>query len=165
MTVLVQSGPKVCSFRTLSRSSGIFLNCPPLYHLCSPVALMQQCCKIVTPGVFTFCSRFVRSCFVHVLFQCCNFATGVAHLSHLVSFTFCSTVAKMSHCCKNVTVAKLPQTPRVCKLLSCCLSPFWGEILNICHFVTIGHLRLSYTPLTKLQKTCIIVLNTTAYAR
>ena len=74
-------------------------------------------------------------------------------------FTFCSSFAKLS------------QTPRVCKLLSCCLSPFWGEILNICHFVTIGHhwsplvtighLRLSYTPLTKLQKTCIIVLNTT----
>ena len=146
MTVLVQSGPKVCSFRTLSRSSGIFLNCPPLFHLCSPVALVQQCCKIVTPGVFTFCSRFVRSCFVHVLFQCCNFATGVAHLSHLVLFTFCSTVAKLSllqkcHCCKIAT-----DPPRVQIVIMLFVSILGGnfEYLPLCHhwspLVTIGHL-------------------------
>ena len=120
------------------------------------------------------CSRFVHVLFVHVLFTFCSSVATLQQVLHICHTWFCSRFVRLlqnCHCCKNVTVAKLPQTPRVCELISCCLSPFWGEILNICHFVTIGHhwsplvtighLRLSYTPLTKLQKTCIIVLNTT----
>ena len=125
------------------------------------------------PPLFTYCTRatVLQNChtwLVHVLFTFCSSVATLQQVLHICHTCFCSRFVRLvqnCHCCKNVTVAKLPQTPRVCELISCCLSPFWGEILNICHFVTIGHLRLSYTPLTKLQKTCIIVLNTTAYAR
>ena len=119
---------------------------PPLFTWCIRATVLQNCHTWRVHVLFTYCSFMFCSRFVPVLQlcnRCCTFVTpGFVHV--------------LFYCCKIVTVAKMSllqnchRPPRVCKLLSCCLSPFWGEILNICHFVTIGHLCHHWSPLSPL---------------